>query len=38
MLLAFALSIEARKLMVAGMKANGFSDAEIQEALKRRRR
>lgn len=38
MLLAHALSVEARKLRIAGMEARGFSDAEIQEALKRRRR
>jgi hypothetical protein len=38
MLAAYALSVEARELFIAGMKASGFSEAEIREALRRRRR
>jgi hypothetical protein len=37
-LAAYALSAEVRKLFIAGMRAKGFSDAEIREQLKRRRR
>jgi hypothetical protein len=32
--IAFALSLEAQKLFVAGMRVQGFSEAEIQAALK----
>jgi len=35
---AFSLSLEARKLSVAGMKAQGFSEAEIAAALKASRK
>jgi len=31
---AFALSLEAQKLFVAGLRAQGFSEAEIAAALK----
>ncbi len=31
--IAFALSLEAQKLFVAGLKAQGFSDGEIAAAL-----
>lgn len=30
---AFALSLEAQKLFVAGLRAQGFSEAEIASAL-----
>ncbi len=33
----FALSLEVRKLFVAGLEAQGFSDAQIEEALKAKR-
>jgi DNA-binding NarL/FixJ family response regulator len=36
--IAFSLSLEARKLSVAGMKAQGFSEAEIAAALKASRK
>ncbi len=35
---AFALSLEAQKLFVAGLRAQGFSEAEIVTALKAKRR
>lgn len=34
---AFALSLEATKLFVAGLKAQGFSEAEIETVLKAKR-
>ena len=36
--IAFALSLEAQKLFVAGLKAQGFSEDEISAALKAKRR
>ncbi len=36
--LVFQLSIEARKFLSAGMKAQGFSEAEIRERLRAKRR
>jgi hypothetical protein len=36
--IAFALSLEAQKLFVAGMRAQAFSEAEIAAALKAKRR
>jgi hypothetical protein len=38
MLAAHDLSVEVRQLFVEGMRARGFSDAEIHERLKRRPR
>jgi hypothetical protein len=38
MLAAYDLSVEARNLFVAGMRARGLSDDEIRTHLKRRRR
>ncbi len=35
---AFALSLEAQKLFVAGLKAQGLTEAEIAAALKAKRR
>ena len=35
---AFALSLDARKLFVAGLRAQGFSETEIAAALKAKRR
>ncbi len=35
---AFALSLEAQKLFVAGLRAQGFSEAEIAAVLKAKRR
>ena len=35
---AFTLSLEARKLFVAGLRAQGFSEVEIETALKVKRR
>jgi len=36
--IAFTLSVEAQKLFVAGMKAQGFSEDEIAAALEAKRR
>ena len=36
--IACSLSVEAQKLFVAGMRAQGFSEAEIGAALKAKRR
>jgi hypothetical protein len=38
MIAAFALSVEARKLLVAGLQAQGFSQLEIQEILRARQK
>ncbi len=35
---AFSLSMDALKMMRAGLKAQGFPDAEIREQLRSRRR
>ncbi len=36
--IAFTISVEAQKLSVAGMRSQGFSEAEIMAALKAKRR
>jgi hypothetical protein len=38
MLAAFSISIEARKLLIAGLRRQGFSEAEILKILKERRK
>jgi hypothetical protein len=38
MMLAFLLSVRARKFLIEGLKAQGFSEAEIRETIRRRRR
>jgi hypothetical protein len=38
MMAAFSLSMEARKLFVAGLKSRGFSETEVLQILKMRRR
>jgi hypothetical protein len=35
---AFSLSVEARKLLIAGLKAQGFSESEIRRILREKRR
>jgi hypothetical protein len=35
---AFALSVEARKLLVAGLQSQGFNELEIQAILRARRK
>lgn len=35
---AFLLSVQARKFLIAGLKAQGFTEAEILETLRKRRR
>jgi ABC-type uncharacterized transport system auxiliary subunit len=35
---AFSLSVEARKLLIAGLRAQGFTDLEIQTVLRSRRK
>jgi len=35
---AFLLSILARKFLIAGLKAQGFSDYEIREVIRKRKR
>ena len=35
---AFALSVDARKLLVAGLQSQGFSELEIQAILRARRK
>ena len=35
---AFSLSVEARKLMIAGLQSQGFTEPEIRQILKARRR
>jgi hypothetical protein len=35
---AFALSVDARKLLVAGLRSQGFSELEIQAILSARRK
>ena len=35
---AFALSLETRRLFVAGLKTQGFTEAEISAALRKRNR
>jgi hypothetical protein len=37
MLTAFSLSMEARKFRIAGLRSQGFSEAEILQILKARR-
>jgi hypothetical protein len=38
MMAAFSLSMEARKMLIAGLKSQGFSETEILKILKARRR
>jgi hypothetical protein len=38
MLAAFAMSVEARKLRIAGLSAQGFSETEIRQILKAKRK
>jgi len=38
MQIAFSLSVEARKLMIAGLEAQGFSGPEIHAILRTRRK
>ena len=38
MLAAFTLSMEARKLLIAGLRAQGFSETEVLQILKARRK
>jgi hypothetical protein len=38
MLAAFSLSMEARKLRIAGLRSQGFSEQEILQILKSRRK
>jgi hypothetical protein len=38
MLAAFTLSVEARKLQIAGLRAQGFSETEIRQILKAKRK
>jgi len=38
MLAAFTLSVEARKLQMAGLSAQGFSETEIRQILKAKRK
>jgi hypothetical protein len=38
MLAAFSLSMEARKLSIAGLRSQGFSETEILQILKSRRK
>ncbi len=38
MQIAFSLSVEARKLMIAGLRAQGFSQPEIRAILRTRRK
>ncbi len=35
---AFSLSVEARKLLIAGLRAQGFSQPEIRAILRTRRK
>jgi hypothetical protein len=35
---AFALSVDARKLLVAGLQSQGFSELEIQAILRAKRK
>jgi hypothetical protein len=38
MMAAFALSVDARKLLVAGLQAQGFNELEIHAILRARRK
>jgi hypothetical protein len=37
-LAAYALSVEARRLLIAGLQSQGFTEAEIRAVLRSRRR
>jgi hypothetical protein len=38
MMAAYLLSVEARKMLIAGLQSQGFSETEILQVLKARRR
>jgi hypothetical protein len=38
MMAAYSLSVEARKMLIAGLQSQGFSETEILQVLKARRR